>query len=85
MRKFYEIVDDVGNKEDFLKFMNALISDLKANPEDWENSSLESYLEAINNWTNDMDGYYQNTNQPIPTDVNWKVFAEILTAATMYE
>ena len=84
-RNFNEIVNSISTKEDFLNFMNLLIGDLKSNPEDWENSSLESYLEAIESWTDDMDGYYLNTNQPIPTNVNWKVFADILIAAKMYE
>jgi hypothetical protein len=65
--------------------MELLIADLKNNPVYWENRNLESYLEAIADWTEDMEGYYQNTNQPIPNNINWKVFADILIAASMYE
>jgi hypothetical protein len=32
-----------------------------------------------------MDGYYQNNNIPIPENIDWKVFANILIGAKMYE
>jgi hypothetical protein len=41
-------------------------------------------LEGIAIWTEDMDGYYHN-NKPIPENIEWKVFANILIAAKMYE
>ena len=47
--------------------------------------SSSNHLEAIESWTDDMEGYYENTNQPIPQNINWKIFADILMAATMYE
>jgi hypothetical protein len=42
-------------------------------------------LEGIAIWTEDMDGYYHNNNKPIPENIEWKVFANILIAAKMYE
>jgi hypothetical protein len=32
-----------------------------------------------------MEGYYINKNIPIPENVSWKTFADILMGATMYE
>jgi hypothetical protein len=85
MTDFIEIIKGIDDKKDFLKFMELLIADLKSNPSYWENNDLESYLQAMANWTEAMEGYYRNTNQPIPKNVDWKVFANILVAATMYE
>jgi hypothetical protein len=85
MADFTEIIKNINDKKDFLKFVELLIIDLKTNPEDRKNRSLESYLKAIQSWTEDMEGYYENTNQPIPNNINWKVFADILIAAKMYE
>jgi hypothetical protein len=76
---------NVNSKEDFVKFMSSLINDLKDNPQKWENRSLLEYLEAIQSWTEDMDGYYVNNNLPVPENVSWNVFANILTAARIYE
>lgn len=78
-------ISTVKSKEDFIHFIEILVSDLKNNPDYWTNHSLESYLEGVASWSEDMEGYYENNNLPIPTDINWNVFANILMAATMYE
>jgi hypothetical protein len=61
-----------------------LVKDLKENPEHWENDTLERFLDAIAAWVEDMDGYYQNLNKPIPV-VEWDIFGQILLAARIYE
>ncbi|MFP1730836.1 hypothetical protein ACLECU_12380 [Lonsdalea quercina] len=75
----------VSSKDDLVKLISALARDFKENPGEWENKDLSSYLEAVASWIEDMDGYYENTNQPLPKDTNWKVFADILMAAKIYE
>ncbi|MFP1727020.1 hypothetical protein [Lonsdalea quercina] len=75
----------VSSKDDLVKLISALARDFKENPDEWENKDLSSYLEAVASWIEDMDGYYENTNQPLPKDTNWKVFADILMAAKIYE
>lgn len=58
----------------------------KTNGNNWENKTLDTYLEAIADWTEgDIENYYLNTKQEIPKNINWKVLADILMAATMYE
>lgn len=77
--------DNVNSKADFIAFIESLVQDLKMNRSEWENKNLEDYLVAIASWTDDMEGYYINTNQPVPENVPWKIFADILIAAKMYE
>ncbi|HEY5751397.1 MAG TPA: hypothetical protein VIU12_35305 [Chryseolinea sp.] len=76
---------EIRSKEDFIKFVGDLILDLKTNPNTWENKNLDDYLEALQRWTGDMEGYYINNNLPVPENVNWRIFADILMAARMYE
>lgn len=78
-------IDSLNTREDFIEFVELLVLDLKKNPEEWENKSLVSYLDAVASWTQDMDGYFRNNNLPLPKDINWKIFANILIAAKMYE
>jgi len=85
MDKLINKIESINTKDDFIGFLQLLVQDLKNHPEEWENKSLESYLEGIASWTEDMEGYYQNNNLPIPENVDWKVFANILMAAKMYE
>ena len=78
-------INDICNKEDFLNFLTLLIKDLEKNKKSWTNSSLESYLEGIESWVEDMEGYYENMNIPLHKNIDWKVFANVLYAAKMYE
>ncbi|WP_241640780.1 DUF7660 family protein [Rosenbergiella epipactidis] len=75
----------ISSKDDLVKFISALAEDFKENPDEWENRDLSSYLEAMASWIEDMDGYYENTNQTLPNDTSWKVFSDILMAARIYE
>ena len=70
---------------DFIEMVGLLIKDLENNPKSWENITLKDYLGAIASWTEDMDGYYDYMKIPMPANVDWKVFANILIAAKMYE
>ncbi|OQP52893.1 hypothetical protein A4H97_24255 [Niastella yeongjuensis] len=65
--------------------MDALMNDFKINSNQWENNTLTDYLAAVQNWTEDIEGYYINNNIPMPENISWKTFADILMAATMYE
>ncbi|GAB4043468.1 DUF7660 family protein [Spirosoma jeollabukense] len=85
MRDFKVQVDSISSKEDFTRFLGTLLEDLQSDRSAWENNTLDEYLDGIKSWTEDMDGYYINIGKPIPENVNWRVFAEILTAATRYE
>lgn len=78
-------INKIADKEGFVSFVELLVLDLKNNPEGWTNNTLSDYLESIASWTEDMEGYYQNNNIPIPKNVDWKIFANILIAAKMYE
>jgi hypothetical protein len=81
----HEMINEIRSKDDLLRFLTALRKDLVTNKEDWENPTLDRYLEAMQGWIQDMDGYYSNTNQTIPEQPTWKVFADILYAAKIYE
>ena len=83
--ELYEKVDTVKSREDLISFIFHLRMDLKNNKEKWENITLEDYLEAMEAWIDDMEGYYLNTNQPLPKEPSWKTIADILIASSMYE
>ena len=79
---------DIKSREDFVFFLGNLISDFKDNKESWENKTLADFLEALESWAEDMDGYYKNMgleNNINLEAVNWRVFADLLMAAKIYE
>jgi hypothetical protein len=80
-----EMVEQIQNHGDFAAFSRALLKDLKEKSEDWENRDLATYLEALGAWVEDMSGYYQANGGAIPLQPSWKMLAQILLAAKVYE
>jgi hypothetical protein len=80
-----EHTNSIRSRADFVAFVKALSKDFRDNPATWENASLESFLEALGAWVEDMDGYYINQGKPVPQQPDWKVAADMLMAAKMYE
>jgi hypothetical protein len=75
----------ITSKAEFLTFLESLRVSLKHSPEQWENPTLESFLEALGGWIGAFEYSYQNRGEAVPTDINWRFMAEALTAGQMYE
>lgn len=52
-------------KKEFIQFIENLRVDFLKNKEQWENKTIEDYLEAMERYVEGIDGYYKNTNQDI--------------------
>nr|WP_317697211.1 hypothetical protein [Xylocopilactobacillus apis] len=50
-----------------------------------EESRYFQFLEAMSSWVEDMDGYYLNTTQAVPKNINWSVLSDIIQATKVYE
>lgn len=74
-------VDAVTSRDDFAAFVDALRNDLNMHPDDWENPTLDRFLEALCAWVRDSGGYYQGNNLPAREPPSWKNFAEMMLAA----
>lgn len=78
----HEVVD----RQSFIKFLSLLRENYQLNKTEWENIDLDSFLEAMTRYSEDIQGYYDNTNQKVDADTpSWKVFADILQGAKIYE
>lgn len=75
----------IQTRDEFVIFMHHLLQNLHERPEQWENASLEAYLEAVASWVQDMDGYYRNRGEKVPKHLTWHHLGEILLAAKIYE
>lgn len=83
--ELYDVLQEIKTKEDFEQFLLLLILDLKNKNSEWENTDLDRYLSAMSDYTDtlnetDKDGNVLPDNQP-----SWKLFAELLMAARVYE
>lgn len=76
----------VTDRQTFIKFLDLLKKDFLENPESWENKTLPDFIEALSAYAEDIQGYYDNTNQNINADkADWKTFADIFKGAKIYE
>ena len=76
---------DIESREDLADYIDKMADDFRDNINDWENITVEDFLRAAAAWLRAMHNYYRNTGQEMPHDVNWSLFADILSAAKHYE
>ena len=82
----YDLLEKIKTKKDFELFLGQLRIDLEKNKDEWENVTLKDFLEAMHAYTIDLEGFYKNMGIPFDSDnPDWKVFAQILTGAKVYE
>lgn len=71
----FDFAEKIQTKQDFLTFIQKIIVDFHENKEEWENVNLDDFLEAMYRYCNDKE-----FDEP-----SWKVFADILLGASIYE
>jgi hypothetical protein len=74
----------VNTRADLAMFVRILASALRAGKK-LENADLQSFLDALAAWTLDMDSLYASRGEAPPEKPSWRLFAEMLLAATGYE
>ena len=72
-------------REDLARFTRALRDDLLAYEAQWENPTLERFLEAFASWCIDMPGYFASRGEPQPQQPDWRLVGRMLMAASKYE
>lgn len=75
----------IQTKDDLAEFIGLLKEDLINNPNKWENTDLESFLDAMQSWVEAMQWYYKNNGKEMPEPPTWQVFGDILMGARIYE
>ena len=76
----------VVDRDSFVKYVDELLTDFNENGKNWENNQIESFIDGISAYAADIDGYYKNMNFDTSSEVpTWRLFAQILKGATLYE
>jgi hypothetical protein len=83
--ELYKQIEKIKTKEDLSSFIISLKDDLKSNPDQWENITLDSFLSAMGDWVSSMDNYYKNSGQQPTETPSWRTIADILYASKIYE
>jgi len=85
-----ENIDDgtlkVTDRKSFSKFAKNLLIDYKKNGKTWKVNRIDDFIENINRYAEDIDGYYKNMNFDTSAETpTWRIFAQILKGSTVYE
>lgn len=71
---------------EFIEFIKEFRKGLKEDKSSWRNVTLEDFLEAIESYTEDVQGFYDNMQMDIDADKpTWENFKTILKGASVYE
>jgi hypothetical protein len=73
----------VETREDFADFLSAVLADFRATgASEWENGTLDRFLDAFSAFA---DGRVVDVPEQEQEQASWRLFAEIVRAATGYE
>lgn len=74
---------NVETRDDFARFLSAVLADFRSTGEaEWENGTLDRFLDGLAAFA---DARVVETLGPDQELASWRLFAEILQAATGYE
>jgi len=80
-KSLVEELDDIESFEQFAQFVSKLHTDFKENSGDWENENVGDAYESMAAWLRDSI----SCGKIDPANVPWRLFANILYAAKIYE
>ena len=76
----------VRSREDLSAFVGELLADLQRSPGEWEDATLDRYLEALSAYLHDLPGWCRNVAPDVnPEEAAWRLFAVALAGAAVYE
>ncbi|MCK6074594.1 DUF7660 family protein [Paenibacillus silvae] len=81
-KTLFEIVNEVQDEATFIAFLSALRKDRQAHADEWQQDSIDSFLEAAADWGREsVDGlkHYEKPDNP------WKRCAQIMYMGKIYE
>ncbi|MFE0699891.1 hypothetical protein [Streptomyces sp. NPDC058872] len=77
--------NEVMTRESLVAMIQGLCDDFRRRGEEWENRTVEDYLDALAAWITDSPGSYRNLGEEMPSGGDWTFFARALSAAVVYE
>jgi hypothetical protein len=70
----------------FIDFVKSLEKEFDEKTKIDFNTNTIDFLEALSRYAEDIQAYYDNTNQKINANIpTWRIFADLLKGASLYE
>ena len=80
-----DLLDQVQDHRDLARVVEAMRADLLAHPNEWENHTLERYLDGLAALVDSLDSLLANRGEDMPGQPSWALIAQLLTGASGYE
>jgi hypothetical protein len=77
--------EDVRSREDLVRFFADLSEEIYAGRATLENATSGDLVEAASRWVQDMDGFFFNRGEEVPSEPSWELIAQIIAASLVYE
>jgi hypothetical protein len=76
----------IDSKQALIEHINRLKNEFMLDPTSWENKTVDTYLSALADYLEDINGYYLHVGLPVDTKKpSWQLFADALSGAAIYE
>lgn len=73
-----ELLAEEASIDHVIATLESLRTELRENPDNWENTSLQTYLEAMQAWLTDF-------RDRVGEEPSWRLISLMLDAAKLYE
>lgn len=80
-----ELIDRIKTKDQLVEFIEQLRKDYAHNREEWQNLTLDDFLESMAAWIRSTELTLHGDRPRQQASASWKSFAEILYAGKIYE
>jgi hypothetical protein len=78
-------LDAVHSHTDVARIVEQMLADLRTHPDEWENPTLQRFLDALAASLDAVEPLHANRGEPVPSQPTWKLIAELLVMASGYE
>jgi hypothetical protein len=75
----------VRTHTDVAQIVEQMLTDLRAHPDEWENPTLERFLDALAASLDALEPLHTNRGEAVPSQPTWKLLADVLVKASGYE
>ncbi|MCU7728992.1 hypothetical protein ODJ79_35215 [Actinoplanes sp. KI2] len=75
----------VRTHTDVARIVEQMLTDLRTHPHEWENPTLERFLEALAASLESLEPLHTTPNEAVPSQPTWKLLADVLVKASGYE
>ncbi|WP_436772217.1 DUF7660 family protein [Yinghuangia sp. YIM S09857] len=74
----------IPDRAALIAVINELRDDFLRRGSEWENATLDSFLDALAAWLDAAPRWYADNDQELPAQGDWAVMARALMAARVY-